>query len=99
MPKDVLLYTTDLKKAREEIAKANGRVTHVFGKTAFVAQMPNRFKVGMLKHASLRSTTRLAKSTRIALDAWKAGRTTRTLRKKRGRTKGLKWDTPGFGQP
>lgn len=88
--REVLLYTDNETRTREEIARAGGRVTHVLTPSVLVADLPDGAE---LETGTTERPAGLdAMSAKVA-NAWKASRS------KPESKESIPWDTPGYEPP
>lgn len=87
---EVLCYTNDEQGAREEIARAGGRVVHTLTPSLLVAELPPG--TTLMTCATEPPATLDDISTRVA-EAWRAARA------KPASTESIPWDAEGFEPP
>ena len=87
---ELLLYTTDTRRATDEIERLGGQVRHVFTPRLLVAAVPDGT---VLTASSTEPPATVDDVTRQMAEAWSA-------RSKRGPAgEVIPWDTPGFKPP
>jgi hypothetical protein len=89
--KDVLLYTNDETRTRDEIARAGGHVTHVLTPSVLVAELPDG--TTLVSATTERPENLDAASTQVA-DAWHVARA-----KRESAPENIPWDAPGYEPP
>jgi hypothetical protein len=88
--KEVLLYADDEPRAREEISRAGGRVTHVLTSSVLVAEVPHDAD---LQEATTQRPEGLDAMSVSVADAWEAAQS------KSASLENIAWDTEGFEPP
>jgi hypothetical protein len=98
MSQDVLLYTEDIRKARQEIVGLKGRITQQFTDFAFVASLPDSVYPKSLTDSTPDQPGTLDEISQLAADAWKSSEE-KTFAASPSESEGLSWDTPGYEPP
>ncbi len=98
MQQNILLFTQNIERAKQEIGSVGGRITQQFTETVFVANLPDSVAPDSLQDSSPQQPTALDQASQLSVDAWKNLQNKTTSRALDG-TEGLSWDTPGFTPP
>ncbi len=96
---DVLLFTTNLQKAKEELALIGGSVTHQFTDSVIVVRLPETATLESLIHAKPNFPDALDPVSQLAVDSWKFMQSKKMVNNAPSATEGLSWDTPGYSSP
>jgi len=94
----VLLHTSNLSEAKEEIAAKGGRVTQILSPSILLATFPEDFDKGKLNLSTHDIPDGIDGKSRLAVQAWRS-RVNRVPSDKEKETDGLPWDTEGFEAP
>jgi hypothetical protein len=89
--KELLLYTEDYDRAREEIERLGGQVRQVFTPYVLTAVVPED---AALTASSAEPPPKLDPISRMMADAWRA-----RASKVAASGEGIPWDTPGYEPP
>ena len=89
--KELLLYTEDFDRAREEIERLGGQVRQVFTPSVIAAQVPED---AALTASSIDPPPDLDDISRMMADAWRS-----RASKVAASSEGIPWDTPGYEPP
>ena len=99
---DILLFTKDIQKAREEIQDLQGQVTQQFSDSVIIARLSDSIDLSVLKHSDINPIKPLDEISQLAVDAWnnrdnklKAEESLAKLAK----PKAIKWDSKGYKIP
>jgi hypothetical protein len=99
MPQELLLYTQDLQKAKQEIVTLGGRITQQFTDTVIVVNLPDSIDPQTLKQSTAVLPDSLDPVSQLAVNAWNQLQVKRRAEGAPSATEGLSWDTPGYSPP
>lgn len=98
MSQDVILYTKNIKKAKDEIRDLGGRVTHQMTDNIIVAELPDKIDAITLKVSQADLPRKLDPISQISIDAWRAMQKKKKLAKP-SKNEGKDWDSKGYEAP
>ena len=98
MLKNILLYTQDMEKAKQEIIAVGGQVTQQFTGTVFVANLPESVDLKLLDASTPDEPSTLDQISQLSVNAWK-GLQKKVTTRAPSESEGIGWDTPGYSAP
>jgi hypothetical protein len=103
MRKESLVYALDPVAAMDEVARAGGRVTHVFTEHLLVIALPDSVSVQSLQHVTTQLPNALEQQEHVVVEAWTSLFGAEAIAGDRFAeavsAPAIAWDTPGFTPP
>lgn len=98
MKQNLLFFTSDIEKAKQEISSLGGQVTQQFTDKVFIANLPDAVDFSSISQSSLDQPDDLDPVSQLTVDAWRQTHDSEST-PTAVESEGLSWDAEGYMPP